>query len=36
MDDVETVHWPIAMAIVVAAGATGVGALLAVVMSAAS
>lgn len=33
MDDIESVHWPIAMAIVVAAGATGVGALIAVILS---
>ena len=36
MDDVESVHWSIAMAIIVATGATGVGALLAVILHAAS
>ena len=33
MDDVESVHWPIALAIVIATGATGVGALIAVLFS---
>lgn len=32
MDDVETVHWAIVTAACVAAGATGVGALVAVIL----
>ena len=33
MDDVESVHWPIVAAILVAAGGTGLGALIAVILS---